>query len=52
MFGYYAELAVHGFRRGPRLTALMAIIMAVGVAASADFFPIRAVVRIRQWLAR
>ena len=34
MFGYYVQLALHGFRRSPGLTALMVIIMAVGVAAS------------------
>ncbi|RDS82696.1 ABC transporter permease [Dyella psychrodurans] len=34
MLGYYVQLAVHSFRRSPGLTALMVIIMAVGVAAS------------------
>lgn len=34
MFGYYLQLALHSFRRSPGLTALMVIIMGVGVAAS------------------
>lgn len=34
MFGYYFQLALYSFRRSPGLTALMVIIMAVGVAAS------------------
>lgn len=34
MFGYYVQLALHGFRRSLELTALMVIIMLVGVAAS------------------
>ncbi|HUA79319.1 MAG TPA: ABC transporter permease [Dyella sp.] len=34
MFGYYLQLALHSFRRSPGLTALMVVIMGVGVAAS------------------
>lgn len=34
MFGYYLQLALHSFRRSPGLTALMVIVMGVGVAAS------------------
>ncbi|GGA24695.1 ABC transporter permease [Dyella nitratireducens] len=34
MFSYYLQLALHSFRRSPGLTALMVIIMGIGVAAS------------------
>ncbi|GLQ47914.1 ABC transporter ATP-binding protein [Dyella lipolytica] len=34
MLGYYFQLALHSFRRSPGLTALMVLIMGVGVAAS------------------
>lgn len=34
MFAYYCQLALRSFRRSPGLTALMVVIMAVGVGAS------------------